>query len=738
MQPIEKVLAQLPDSKRSGKGFKACCPAHKDRNPSLSISEADDGTVLLKCFAGCAVEEVVAAMALDMADLFPAQQEPPRPTGQRGMLPAHSTVQDAISAYGRGDPDQQWIYTDAIGKEAGRTLRWNTFTGKEIRPLHRVPDGWRLAAMADPRPLLNLPALLANTASPVYVVEGEKCVDVLTDFGFLATTSAGGSQAARLTDWRPLAGRRVIVLPDNDEAGVGYADDVRGILGSLKAVVSVAELEGRPPAGGDVADLLSQCTCDDDRTGLREEIAMLPDLLEPLPPPAAGDLHQAPSQYQPFPVSALPERVAAFVSECAAATGCDPAFVALPVLTFLGAAIGNTRRLHVKSTYQAPAILWTGIVGESGTGKTPALRAALSAAHDHERDLQGKAEPQRFLVSDTTTEALAEIMASNPRGIFCVRDELAGWFGSIDRYTDKKGGCSADQSFLLSAHDGVPHTVDRRTGDKRHLHIPRASLWVTGGIQPGILARAMGKTEREAGLLARLLLACPPARPHTFSEDDVTDATRTAFHALVAGLFALDGDAAVPLSPEAKRMWVAFHDRTAEESTRLTGDLAAAWSKFRDTALRIALILHLAGQEGEAVSAPTMERAIVLTEWFKHESQRMYAILSVGCAKHSERFDEDLLLKWIEEHGCVTARDVARGPRRFRGSGKAEPVLERLAARGDIQSEHRPPGSKGGLGVTVYRRADNPNTAPAPTLPATQPRENPNKTGCVAVAATMK
>ena len=736
MPPIDKVLAHLPDHKPSGKGFKACCPAHGDRNPSLSISEADDGRVLLKCFKGCTAEDVVAAMGLKMADLFAAQQEPLRLTIERDVLSAQSTVQGAIRAYGRGEPDQQWIYTDASGNEAGRTLRWNTPAGKDIRPLRRVPAGWELAAMAEPRPLLNLPALLADTKSPVYVVEGEKCVDVLMDFGFLATTSAGGSQAARLTDWSPLANRRVIVLPDNDEAGAGYADDVRGILGPLEATVSVAELDGRPPAGGDVADLLAQCTCDDDRTGLREELAMLPDLLEPLPPPALAARHQAPPQYQPFPVSALPKPVAAFVGECAAATGCDPAFVALPVLTLLGAAIGNTRRLYVKSTYQAPAILWTGIVGESGTGKTPALRAALSAAHDHERDLHGKKKPERFLVSDTTTEALAEIMATNPRGIFCIRDELAGWFGSIDRYTDKKGGCSADQSFLLSAHDGVPHTVDRRTGDKRHLHIPRASLWVTGGIQPGILARAMGKTEREAGLLARLLLACPPARPHTFSEDDVTDATRAAFRDLVAGLFALDGDAVVPLSPESKRMWVAFHDRTAEESMRLTGDLAAAWSKFRDVALRIALILHLAGRDGEAVSAPTMERAIVLTEWFKHESQRVHAILSVGCAKHSERLDEDLLLKWIEVHGCVTARDVARGPRRFRGSGNAEAVLERLAASGDIQSEHRPPGSKGGPSVTVYRRADNPNTAPTPTPPATQPRETPNKTGCVAVATT--
>lgn len=734
MPPIDKFLAHLPDAKRSGKGFKACCPAHEDRNPSLSISEADDGTVLLKCFAGCATEDVVAAMRLDMADLFPAQHEPPRQTSERKELPAHSTAQDAIRAYGLGEPEQQWIYTDASGTEVGRTLRWTTPAGKDIRPLVRVPNGWRLAAMARPRPLFNLPALLADATSPVYVVEGEKCVDVLKGLGFLATTSAGGSRAARLTDWKPLAGRRVIVLPDNDEAGVGYADDVRSILGMLDATVSVGELGGRPADGGDVADLVNQCTCDDERTGLREEIAMLPDQLELPPPPVARVRDHEASQYQPFPVSAFPKPVAAFVSECAAATGCDPAFVALPVLTLLGAAIGNTRRLRIKSAYHVPAILWTGIVGESGTGKTPALRTALSIAHEHERELQGRSEPGRFLVGDTTTEALAVIMASHPRGTLCIHDELAGWFGSIDRYSDRKGGCSADRSFLLSAHDGVPHTVDRRTGDKRHLHIPCASLWVTGGIQPGMLARAMGKAEREAGLLARLLLACPPARPHMFSEDDVSEGTYTAFEAIVAGLFALEGDAVVALSPEAKQAWVAFHDRTAEEAIHLAGDLAAAWSKFRDTALRIALVLHLAENAGEVVSAATMGQAVTMAEWFKHETKRVYAILSGVSAGQRNRSDEESLLAWINERGSVTARDVARGPRRFREGGKAEPVLERLVTRGDIRSERRPPGPNGGPPITVYSPADRPNTTATNALPATQPRQTLAKQGSVAVA----
>ena len=68
--PIELVLAKLSDAKPNGSGWKACCPAHEDRSPSLSINEGDDGRVLLKCFAGCLNEAIVEALGIEQRDLF--------------------------------------------------------------------------------------------------------------------------------------------------------------------------------------------------------------------------------------------------------------------------------------------------------------------------------------------------------------------------------------------------------------------------------------------------------------------------------------------------------------------------------------------------------------------------------------------------------------------------------------------------------------------------------------------
>ena len=59
--------------KRAGRGYTARCPAHEDRTASLSLSEADDGRVLLHCFAGCGAGDVVAALGLSLGDLFPRQ-----------------------------------------------------------------------------------------------------------------------------------------------------------------------------------------------------------------------------------------------------------------------------------------------------------------------------------------------------------------------------------------------------------------------------------------------------------------------------------------------------------------------------------------------------------------------------------------------------------------------------------------------------------------------------------------
>ena len=58
---IDEILSRLDEVKDCSSGWTALCPAHDDQKPSLSIGEGEDGQVLLKCFAGCPVDKVVAS-----------------------------------------------------------------------------------------------------------------------------------------------------------------------------------------------------------------------------------------------------------------------------------------------------------------------------------------------------------------------------------------------------------------------------------------------------------------------------------------------------------------------------------------------------------------------------------------------------------------------------------------------------------------------------------------------------
>src|SRR5690606_26428446 len=72
--PIDLLLPRLVKVKPAKHGqWVACCPvlAHDDKTPSLRIKEADDGKLLLKCWAGCTAAEIVAAVGLELRDLFP-------------------------------------------------------------------------------------------------------------------------------------------------------------------------------------------------------------------------------------------------------------------------------------------------------------------------------------------------------------------------------------------------------------------------------------------------------------------------------------------------------------------------------------------------------------------------------------------------------------------------------------------------------------------------------------------
>ena len=168
-----------------------------------------------------------------------------------------------VAHFKRGRHVAQWAYHRADGALVGFVRRFERADGgKEVLPLTiwESPDGskqaWRWAQMPPLRLLFRLPFVLG--AQKVLVVEGEKSAEAALPFlagkGVEVTTWSGGSKAVAKTDWRPLAGKQVVLWPDADAPGEKAMEEVGRCLLELGCEVWWVNLPSGLPAGWDCAD----------------------------------------------------------------------------------------------------------------------------------------------------------------------------------------------------------------------------------------------------------------------------------------------------------------------------------------------------------------------------------------------------------------------------------------------------------------------------------------------------
>jgi hypothetical protein len=241
MKPLERILSKFPNAKKSGNGWMAHCPAHDDRKPSLSISEGADSRVLVKCHAGCMVDAICTAVGMTVVDLMPTAD----------MLPAPSKPKLKRKMNGKRPIIAQYGYCDEGGNLLFQVVR---FEPKDFRQRRPKPEGgWIWNVKGVQVVPYRLPELLAAANQPVFIVEGEKDADNLARIGLLATCNAGGAGKWKTEHSAFLNGRRVIILPDNDETGRNHAQQVAQSLQGIAVSIRIVELAGLPDKG-DVSD----------------------------------------------------------------------------------------------------------------------------------------------------------------------------------------------------------------------------------------------------------------------------------------------------------------------------------------------------------------------------------------------------------------------------------------------------------------------------------------------------
>ena len=215
-----ETLAHALEARRVGSYWMANCPVHeidgRAHNPSLSITE-QAGKVLVKCHGGCVQRDVVDAL---------------KSRGLWEAAPATTWARRIVATYN---------YTDAAGELLYQIVR---FDPKDFR--QRYPDG-RGGWIWKKHPNQVLYRLREVVESPIiFLVEGEKDVETLREWGFVATTNAGGAKAPWLPQFpEGLRGREVILIPDADQPGRARVLRIaRALLGKAARIIILDDLPG--------------------------------------------------------------------------------------------------------------------------------------------------------------------------------------------------------------------------------------------------------------------------------------------------------------------------------------------------------------------------------------------------------------------------------------------------------------------------------------------------------------
>lgn len=248
LMTIGDVLNRCEKVRKIGpRQWQARCPAHEDRNPSLSIGLGEHGRVLLTCHAGCAFEAIRDALGFtDAARPAPILSRPAR----------HNTYTLARASV-------VYDYQNTAGAVFYRVARYEP---KEFRPWHLNEQGeWALGLGKVRRVPYRLPELRkASPADPVLLLEGEKDVDRAYAEGFTATTTQGGARnwgVHAQTMTRELTGRTVVILPDADDPGSEYASAALATLRSSASkvvILRLPRLSHRVKHGDDLSDWLDK------------------------------------------------------------------------------------------------------------------------------------------------------------------------------------------------------------------------------------------------------------------------------------------------------------------------------------------------------------------------------------------------------------------------------------------------------------------------------------------------
>jgi hypothetical protein len=379
-----------------------------------------------------------------------------------------------------------------------------------------------------------------------------------------------------------------------------------------------------------------------------------------------------------------------------------------------GTAIGTSRAVEVKTGWIEMARIWAAIVAEPGSRKSPALSALMqpfeernrqlgedfqanreSFQHelaeyeiDHsqwkrqlqkseavadERPLEPEAPRQgQVFTTDSTLEALGDLLQRNPRGILFFRDELVGWALSMDQYR----GRGADRQTWLSFWSGGQAIINRKSNPAPTM-IENPFVGVVGALPPDMLGQLSAAGGAADGFIDRILFAYPDPLPPAYRQEGTDPALGKELCSIFDAIWNLQPDVnetgkeiprVVTLDEPAVTTWCQWMEAHHEEQKHpdFPENLRGPWAKLEGYCARFALIMHTLyhvcdGKDDWQIDRDSVACAWSLIDYFKSHVRRVYPKLR---ATQEDR-QVATALKWVRRqepntHGVisVTARQL--------------------------------------------------------------------------------
>ena len=712
-----RIVSELEGRHRSDTEYRCRCPCpdHEDKNPSCDIKLVGD-KILVKCRSrGCSQEAIIDALRdrnlwttpTTHSKTTPHRTKPPRQMPKKKLPPGIPRIRKIENRKTGEVLDTKffkdiWTYKDEHDKVIGYAVRFEDKLKKDVIPyFHKNQQGnWYEGFPKTPRPLYGLNLLSkASINLTIWIVEGEKCAEALQylpqGLRRLAITSMGGTNAAKFTDWSPLAGRKIRIWPDNDKPGKKYTDEVRTQLEGLKPppvieVVDVARLGLHEK--GDVYDWLQDHE---------------PDELNRIP--LTGKISESVKEEQEpdFEILPLPEidiaRIHGFASKfvelASRDSEADPAAILLTFLVRFGVEIGRNPYFYIGDTVHREQLAAV-IVGNSALSRKGTSGKPIHKLFDYE-SLYGP-----DTLSFRPARKSSGPFSSGEGIIYAVRDQVEIW--------EKKGkaegkmvisdpGVKDKRLFVLDEEFAGVLANTKREGNTLSTVI--RTIWDTGNFDPLTknqkmratgahigwvshitgheLTEKMSRCEGFSGFANRILWVFASRRgsipsPRPMPEEELKKLKEKLVN-ILSFCRDLSDKSEIVLSSGAQKTWdERYYEKLMELHPGFMGVIAA---RGPAQVRRLAMLFALLDKE-IIISTSHLNQAMAVWEYTVESSRYIFG----GTHKNT---NQEKLSQALEEKGEMTKSEISNLFSRHLSAEKMEKLIFEMVSQKIVKIEKR-------------------------------------------------